>query len=329
MTASLFALATARDAGATPGVASVAGSSPESEARELFARGRERRVANDCARAVPLFREASTIYPQGLGSLRNLAECEEQLGHFVAAREAWRELKRAVTASPHERYEGWEDDADEAARRLGQRIATFVVDVYVKSADGERPAAAQPGLVVTIDGEPIASSSFGVPLERDPGTYRVVAQLAGAPRVEQLLSLEPGDNPRVTIHIERPAPAPPPRTRREEASTQRTVGWVAAGAGAAALLGAGVTLLVRQGAVGEVEAQCPSRNGCRASLRDTVETGKTMSLLASLLLPIGVVGVGGGALLVVTSGPSVEPRRSTGWVRLTPALGGLGLSGRF
>ena len=52
----------------------------ESDAKDLFARGRELRNKGDCANASPLFYKAWRIFPSGLGNLRNYAECEEQLG---------------------------------------------------------------------------------------------------------------------------------------------------------------------------------------------------------------------------------------------------------
>ena len=90
-------------------IAPAANASPESEAKDLFARGRDLRATNDCGSAAPLFRKAWTVYPQGLGSLRNLAECEEQLGNFASSRRAWLDLKRALVIAPSDpKYEGWD-----------------------------------------------------------------------------------------------------------------------------------------------------------------------------------------------------------------------------
>src|ERR1700761_8656544 len=66
------------------------------EAKELFGHARELRGHGDCAGAVPLFRKAYEMYPAGLGSLRNLAECEESLQKFASARHAWLDLKQAL-----------------------------------------------------------------------------------------------------------------------------------------------------------------------------------------------------------------------------------------
>ncbi|MGZ3424178.1 MAG: tetratricopeptide repeat protein, partial [Polyangiales bacterium] len=57
--------------------------SSESDAKDLFTRGRDLRKNGDCPGAITLFSKAYQLYPQGLGSLRNLAECEEQIGKFA------------------------------------------------------------------------------------------------------------------------------------------------------------------------------------------------------------------------------------------------------
>src|SRR5277367_6189891 len=90
---------------------------PASDAKDLFAQGRDLRARGNCADAVTLFRKASDLYPSGLGSLRNLAECEEQLGHFASSRRAWLDLKRSLITEDAHKYEGWSQDADQAAAR--------------------------------------------------------------------------------------------------------------------------------------------------------------------------------------------------------------------
>jgi hypothetical protein len=309
-----------------------ASATPEQNAKDLFQRGRELRSANDCGSAAPLFRKAWTIYPQGLGSLRNLAECEEQLGHFASSRRAWLDLRRALIVAPNDpKYEGWEKDSEEAAARLKSKVATFVVDVYVKSPDGELLANESSGVDIFVNGEAVGPTLVGTPLERDPGTYRIRAQTKDAQPIEQTVQLSAGDNPHVTIRLTR---QPKPIATTEDHSTRRTIGWIVTGVGAASLIGSGITFLVRQGAIGDVDDACPSRNNCPESLRDTVDTGKTMSTLTSILLPVGVVGVGAGLALVFTSGSSSETKQASAappstTIRITPSLGGLGVSGRF
>jgi hypothetical protein len=306
-----------------------AAASPESEAKDLFARGRELRDKNDCGSAAPLFLRAWTVYPNGLGSVRNLAECEEALGHYASARRYWLDLKRALIVAPNDpKYENWDRDAEESAARLKPRVATFIVDVYVKSSEGEALANDKSGIQLFVNGEALGVALVSIPIERDPGTYRIRAQAEDAPPVEQQVTLAAGDNPHVTIRLTR---TPKPETVDAHA-TRRTIGWVVGGIGAAALVGSGITFLVRNGAESDVDEACPSHQNCPRSIESTVDTGKTMSTLTSILFPVGLVGLGAGVVLVLTSQPKRTepgPPPSARHIRITPLLGGLGVGGRF
>ena len=304
--------------------------SPESEAKDLFARGRELRTNNDCGSAAPLFKKAWTIYPAGLGSLRNLAECEEQLGHFASARRSWLDLKRALlTAPPDQKYEGWDTDAEQAAARLKPMVATFVVDVYVKGPEGEFLANDASGVEIFVNGESVGTSLVGTPLERDPARYRIRAQTAGAKPVETLVTLNAGDNPHVTIRLTKEPMKLAVINPADDHSTRRTLGWILTGAGAASLAASGITFLIRNGAKSDVDSQCPSHTNCPDSLHDTVDKGKTMSTLTTILFPVGIVGVAAGVTLVLTSKSSSPEAKTTGWVTFGPSLGGMNVAGAF
>src|ERR1700689_3739514 len=71
----------------------------ESDAKDLFERGRQLRANGDCAGASPLFEKAYALFPSALGPLRNAAECEESTGRWATARRSWLELKRAMITS--------------------------------------------------------------------------------------------------------------------------------------------------------------------------------------------------------------------------------------
>jgi hypothetical protein len=298
--------------------------SPETEAKDLFERAKEHRKKGDCATAVPLFSKAWQIYPKALGPLRNVAECEEQLGHFASSRRAWLEMRRAlVTLPPNDNYAGWDKDAEDAAARLKEKVATFVVDVYVKSAEGEALANESSGVELFVNGESIGTKLVGTPIDRDPGTYLIRAQAPRAKPVEQSVSLSAGDQPHVTIRLTQADEAKP---AAEDHSGRRSAGYVIAGVGGAALVGSFVTFLIRQAAKSDVDDACASYTNCPETLRDTVDRGKTASTLTSVLLPLGIVGLGTGITLIATSG---APKTATRDVRIGASGTGLVLGGRF
>ncbi len=326
-------------------VPSVARADAASDAKDLFAQGRDLRARGNCADAVGFFRKASELYPAGLGSLRNLAECEEQLGHFASSRRSWLDLKRALITEDAHKYEGWSQDADQAAARLAPKVAKLTIDVNAVGPDG---SAADPKAVdVTLDGEPLALTLLGTPLERDPGRHVV---RAGGARVhepqQKALDVAAGDTVRVALRVvvtpaktdpndvvpaasgAEPAGSPPPPQDddAEQARTKRrTIGWVAVGGGAALLVGAGVSLVVRQSALNTVQNQCPTQKGCAPSLSSTQSQGQTASILFDVLGPLGVIAAGVGAVLVITS----KPASPTAGLVITPGLGGASATWSF
>jgi hypothetical protein len=323
----------------------VATADPASDAKDLFSQGRERRAQGDCASAAPLFRKASELYPAGLGSLRNLAECEEQLGHFASSRRAWLDLKRALITEDAKKYEGWTQDADAAAARLEPKLARLTIDVNAVGPDGGT-VDTKP-IEVTLDGEPLATALLDTALERDPGRH---VTRAGGARVhdpqQKAIDLVAGDSKRVALRVvvtpEHPDPndvvpaaAPAgtsastptdashdaPASRR---SSRRTLGWVAIGTGGVLLAGAAVSLAVRQSAIADVNGQCPNDTGCRPSLQSTASRGQTASVLFDVLGPLGLVGVGAGVALILTA-----PNDDATAIVVRPGLGGASVAWSF
>jgi hypothetical protein len=327
------------------GAPSLAHADAESDAKDLFERGREMRKQGDCTGAVPLFRKAYAIYPKGLGTLRNVAECEEQLGHWASSRRAWLDLKRALIAepTPDPKYDGWQKEAEDAAARLAPKVATVYVDVTVKSPEGEGPANEKSGVELLVNGESLGTKLVGTPLERDPGVYRIRVQAPDAPHpVEQTISLAAGDSKHIRLELVRNGPPKvagpdhgggiiePPDVVRDDAKGRRTVGYIVGGIGLAALVGGGVTLLLRSSAKSDLDDACNGNvDACPESKRSDAESiesrGKTMSTLTTALGIGGAVCLVGGIALVLTA-PSPS---KTGTLTVRPGLAGGDVTWRF
>lgn len=305
---------------------------PQADAKDLFARGRDLRQAGDCSGASELFRRAYQVYPHGLGSLRNLAECEEQLGHYASARRAWLDLKRGVNLQPNDpKYDGWDKDAMDAAARLKPKVALVTVDVIVKSPQYEGPASDKTGAELYINGEKVATNLIGTELDRDPGTYTFRAQAPDAQPVEQKFSLAAGDVRQIKLRlvvVPKAGPSQEDVERAERARTQKTWGFVALGTGGVVLGGALATALIFSSAKSDVEGECPSLQNCPESLRSTKDTGELMATLTNILLPVGIVAAGVGITLLATA-KSTDPAKTGTTVRLAPTFGGAGLGGTF
>jgi hypothetical protein len=321
---------------------SVARADPASDAKDLFARGRDLRSQGDCASAVGFFRKAFDLYPAGLGSGRNLAECEEQLGHFASARRAWLDIKRALVTTDDRKYDGWSQDADKAAARLAPKLAVVTIDVNVVGPAGAASPGGSKGVDVTLDGEPLAPALLGTPLERDPGRHVVRAAGARVQDAQQkMIDLAAGDSKRVALRVvvtpeatdpnDAVAPAQPGVATPDDAAehsrqTRRTYGWISVGIGSAALVGALVSLVIRQTALNDVQNQCPSEKNCSTSLQPEASRGQTASTLFDVLGVVGVLAAGAGVALVLTSASPGQPQ--SGLV-LSPAPGGAMATWRF
>jgi hypothetical protein len=303
----------------------------ESDAKDLFARARDLRSGGDCAGAVPLFRKAYKVYPNGLGSLRNVAECEESLGHYASSRRAWLDIKRALVTLPDDpKYAGWDKDATDAAARLQPKVATVFVDVVVKSPQGEGPANEKSGVEVFVNGENLGTNLVGTPLERDPGNYRLRVQAQYAQPVETEVALTAGDAKHVTLRLVQ-TPPEKPAEMVDTGQGKRTAGIVLMGVGAAALIGSGVTFLIRNGAKSDVDNQCSTHTNCDPALKDTVDKGKLMSTLTTILFPVGLVAGAAGIGLFVWGNNSKEagPTTKTGSLTVVPGLGRVDATWRF
>lgn len=310
-----------------------------SDAKDIFVRARQLRAHGDCGSAIPLFAQANDLYPAGLGSLRNLAECQEAVQKFSSARQSWIELKRRVHGTTDPKYQGWDADADQAAARLEPKASGLVVALAVIDGNGQ-PAPAD-GVQVTLDGQALAPNLLGTRLERDAGHYELhVSGEKLLDSVDESVDLAPGQSQQVELHARlkaEPPPAappasiavvPPPPPSDGGRRARRSLGWVALGMGVAGAVGAGVSFGVRQVAQSSLERSCPNyRTGCNADLESTLQptlnAGHVASTLVTVFGVVGVVGLAGGVVLLATT-PSRPVEAS---LFLTP--GGLSLGGRF
>lgn len=299
---------------------------PASDAKDLFERGRTLRAAGNFAEAAQLFEKAVAIYPAGLGSLRNAAECEEALNHFATSHRMWLDLKRAVMMTTDDKYKGWQADAEAAAARLAPKLAHVTVHVDVTDGAVRNPATEASKVEVRINGELMGAALINTQLDRDPGKYVVTVTGKGQEPKSQTVELATGDAKDLHFVVDTPPPevkivAPAPGTPATPATppssgpaTRRTLGWIGVGVGAAALIGAGVSLGVRQSAFSDLKTGCPKyeTESCPAGLQSTVSRGTTASTLVNVLgIAGGVLAVGGILLVVLSPTPHSSDQKPT------------------
>src|SRR2546430_1565791 len=139
---------------------SVAEASPAAE--KLFQDGRAALAAGKLDDACDAFRRSEELEPR-VGTLLNLADCEERRGHLASAWSAFVDARALATRQNDPRV----GEADHRAAALAPKLS------YVKLS--VPPIA---GLVVKRDGQVVtAELDHEVPL--DPGTYKIEAVAPG------------------------------------------------------------------------------------------------------------------------------------------------------
>ena len=312
---------------------------PVSDAKDLFARGRELRAHGDCASAVGLFRKAIELYPGASAACATSPSARSSSGTSPSSRRAWLDLRRWLR-----------HDDRTASTRLGRRTPTrrrrgsrrrwptLTIDLNVvdrgaprgrdgRGGDARRRAAgraagrhaarARPGRhVVRVAGERVQG-----PQQQRGGPGRRRRQARGAARR--------GDGNRQGRGARARPGRGSPRAdddARAGARSPQDPGWIAIGVGAASLVGAGISLAVRQSALGRAWATSARRRGLPSSLQPTVSRGRTREHAGH--------GVRRGrrgrrrrrrrALLATTPAPASQAR-----LVVTPSLGGASATWSF
>jgi hypothetical protein len=306
----LAALCTAALLGAPTSPAWASG--PEEDAKTFFAQGREFRSSGKYAEAVIAFRRALDIYPEGLGSLRNIAECEESLSLFASARRDWWDLRRAALQSTEAKYQGWEQDAEARYRALANKVAKLTIKVTGRTLDRVR---------VLVDGKPVDPRLVGVELERDLGLHTIEAFYGGAAPVSRKVDLRSGAQTVVVLDIppehagtqatKKSGATLVPTTTAPPPSGMRTAGFVALGVGGAGAVATAIAIGIRTGALSGIEDGCPKYETemCPHTLEGNYNTGRTASTLVNVFGGVAIAGAGAGIVLLVigSSEPATEP----------------------
>lgn len=315
------------------------------DAEELFRQGKAEMTKGNYDKACPMFAESYKQDP-AMGTLLNLALCHEAVGRIASAWGEWRAVEqqaRAAVPPREDRIKMAKEHAEKLEPRLSRIKVLVPADVRVD------------GLTVTVDGEPKGEPLWGgIPV--DPGTRKIVVSAPGKKTLTREVKV---DDEGVVVPITIPkledapvaapdksagaAPAGPDMEKVEEYAAnqaRRTAGFVIGGIGIATLAigGAfGVAAIINDGNAqdacpapcyaGSPEAQAADQNTDRAT---------TFANISNVVLPLGLIGAGIGAYLVLSAGPTApgSTRASTrGGAFVAPIFGpgrgGAALTGRF
>ncbi|MGE5186705.1 MAG: tetratricopeptide repeat protein [Acidobacteriota bacterium] len=274
---------------------------------ELFKQGRALVKQGKYAEACDKFRKSQELDPQ-LGTLFNIAQCDEKIGKLASALAAYREVvakdsnaqRRALAAA----YQS----------KLEPRVPKIVVQI----------AKPPPSLVVTLDtptgGKPIDAN---LPIEVDMGDYSVIARADGYRELTTKVTVaKEGETTTVPLALalvhghdtvtQEPQPHQPPPPEQPEIvhhSSRAMYGKLALGVGGAAVIGGAIFGVLANGAWSDAKAVCGGTT-CPTQMQvdqanQHVADARSDGTLSTALFVGGVVVAGAGLALWLTA-PSDE-----------------------
>lgn len=288
------------------------------KADALFAEAVKLRDSNlelACAK----FGEALQLNPQAIGTLMNVALCDEKLGRIATALRRFEEAReRAI-----------ELNFAEHLKAAQQKIAALSREVPHLTIRFEQPPPPQTKIVV--DDRVIPMSQLE-DLRVDPGERTVIVSAPGRISFQKKVTIEPRQRAGVDV----------PPLAKAVISSRPTVGKIALASGGA-MLAAGVVLGFvaqrRYEAQFEPEGSAPCQaqpSGppvCNDDGFSAVGQARTLGNVGTVVSIVGIAAIFTGGYLWYTAPKSPAPgtaeRKVTVLPQLGPGGGGLAVFGRF
>jgi hypothetical protein len=275
-------------------------------AEQLFADGNalmaDRRYEEACAK----FKAARDLDGKATGSLLNLAICHEITKKPASA---WAEFRQVAAESEKER-----PDRVKVAREHERKLLPILSYLTVTVP----PDARAPGLVVELDARPLVLEAWGSEVPIDPGGHVLRASAPGkVPATQDFVILAEADRRHVVV-----APlADVPREDEPRSTSQRTLGFVAGGAGLASI-GVGLVFgLAASNRYSSATSVCPKNDVCdtkdqKIDADHNLSVAKTDAIVSDITVGVGAALLVGGVVLVLTSSGSSAPKASA--LRVVP-----------
>jgi len=280
-------------------------------ARALFQEGLQLEAGGNFAGALAKFEEVAQLKrtPQ---VLFHVAFCQEKLGKLVAALGGYRLV--ALEGGDDPKNAKVVQAAQEALAGLEKRVPSLTVK-RGKGADLAK---------ILLDGVELGTTTLDKPQQVDPGAHSLEATHPNKQPFKEVVKIAEGESKTIEVVLkDKPVPKEPPpdetpgdkpkpppegdggtkaKIQPEEASVTP---YVVLGLGGASLVASGIFFYLRSSAISDLDGKCRG-NLCPESIRNTSDSGKNATLLGNITLGLGVVGVGVGAVMLLTSGGSKE-----------------------
>jgi hypothetical protein len=268
-------------------------------AQLFFERGRDAAAAGDTATACKNFEESLRL-EVAVGTLFNLAQCEEKLGQLASA---WQHLREGV-----DRLDPGDPrvpPARKAADALAPRIPKLRVVLSL--------AASAAPVRVRRDGVELTGLSLSEPLPVNPGKHTVVVECEGyepnrydvelAEGEAKTLPVELGKQSAVVAVKSGPAvPGPAP----VEASPLRTVGWIGVVAGGVSLAAGLATGALAYERSRVVDDKCDAARICEPEGSAALKSAQRYGTVSTVTTLVGLGLLGTGVVLLLVAKPSMS-----------------------
>lgn len=294
------------------GLASAQGRDPVA-AEALFKQGRTAAESGDYKTACAKFYESNRLDP-AVGTVFNIADCEEKQGHVATAHAKFQEVLQQLTPP--------DDRIPIAQKRLA------LLDKRVPKLTIRLAAGAPEGTKVSRDKVALGSASLGTPLPVDPGAHVISVSAPGTRTRTLSVSLAEGESRTIEVT---PGPALQGGSAdpgadggaKAQGGDHRTLGYVVGGVGVAGLAVGAITGAMVLGKKSLVDNNCDAAKRCNQTGVDAAHAGHTLGLVSTTGFIVGAVGVAAGAWLVLSSDKQERPVTA-----LIPSAGpgGAGLS---
>lgn len=290
-------------------------------AEVLFQKGRDAMKAGDYEAACESFAESRRLDP-AVGTVMNLATCQEKLGNLANAWEHWQHALGLLPENDPRRAFA-QERVDELEGQLPRLIIV---------AGPGAPA----NMVVERDGIQLGRASLGEPLPVDPGEHVVIARSPRHAARQYRISVELGSTESLRVVPGAELPEPPPTDRQRVRNSQRMWSYLAAGVGVAGFATAGVTAALLPQAKQELDQECPN-GACSPTGMEALDRTNRLLTLNTVGFIVGGVGLATGTVLFVTSPSAKEPPkaedkavpRTAAGIGFLPGGATLGIEGTF
>lgn len=293
------------------------GRSDITAAEALFREARADAKRGDHTSACPKFRESYRLDPT-IGTLLNVADCDERDHHLLQALERFEDGLRRLPAS---------DDRNAYVRSRARALESRVAEIRVRPIPGQTAH-------VTLDDHELA---FDKKTRVEPGQHQLRVQLARGESQTQAITVSEGERRDIDLAELTPRsnatpssqPTTPPRPLVSSSfTTTKPAAIVVGGLGLASLVTSGILVKLMFDAKSTADQHC-DQSTCDPIGLDATANGKLYGSVGAVTFAAGAVSVGLATYLFMRGGPRRDDRSARVSPFVTVSGGGLAFGGRL